>query len=293
MPPAIDEDGVKVDSFAIEETACDVIAIGNQKGGVSKTTTTVHLAAALGEIGRRVLIVDMDSSTGATSALGVGEIFEGTCEVMLGAVPLTEVILRGHEQDEMTLPRGVDLVCGRRNLEHLEGDIREKNKFADPANTLGRELQKIADQYDYVLLDTAPNTNLPTRACYEVARWFLIASMPQQLAVEGIQAAISDLASVREHRNPSIELLGVVMNCVDGRRTRASIQQIEHVQAGLPEDAGLFSVIERTTKVSQAQQLGRTILETDPEHKVTGQFRRLAAEVEDRIQRRAPRLGVV
>ncbi|MEM0926652.1 MAG: ParA family protein [Planctomycetota bacterium] len=267
----------------------EIIAVINQKGGVGKTTVTVNLATALGERGKRVLIVDLDSSTSSTSALGVPEIFEGTAEVLLGMVQLEEVILSDGDHDDVSLPKNVSIAIGRRNLEHLDSDLQTINKFADPGETLARQLARVSAGFDYILCDTSPTLSTPTRSAYQVARWAIISSMPQQLSVEGIALAMDDVAAVREARNKQIELLGVCMVNVDGRSTTAGSHQIANVAEVLPTNAGLFTLINRSTHVTESQQLGQSILTYQSDHKVSNQFRRLADEVEQRVQARRER----
>lgn len=264
----------------------------NQKGGVSKTTTAVNLAAALGQKGHRVLLIDLDKSTGASSALGVPPTYEGTYEVMLGAAGIDEVTLRwdDEELDDVTLPKNVDMVSSRRVLEGLEADLREKNKFADPVMTLGREIERVAGGYDFVIADTAPDVSCPTLASYQIFRWFIVAAVPQRLAVEGIDAALADLTAVKQSRNPAGELLGVCMGMVDGKRTRLNKIEIENVQAGLPWEAGLFSVIEKSTVVGEAQNAGQPVGVYAPKHKNAAQWAKLADEVIERLKQRKPKV---
>ncbi|MGL4461207.1 MAG: ParA family protein [Planctomycetia bacterium] len=269
-----------------EGRKAQVVAIGNQKGGVGKTTTTVNLAAALAEVGRRVLIWDLDANAGATNALGVPPVFVGSFEVMLGVESVDDAILRHSPEDGVVLPENIHLVCARRNLDDLDAAVREQSRFADGRDSLLAPLRQLSDRYDYILLDTAPNSNTPMTAAYKAARWFVIAGMPETLAVRGMQEALADVQAARRYGNPALELLGVVMSRVD-KRTRVGAELLRQLEAGFPPHGGMFEAkIDRSVVVLEAQKLGRTVLDAAPDHKVAAQYRRLAAEFEDRLRRR-------
>src|SRR3954447_16932402 len=106
-----------------------VIAVGNQKGGVAKTTNAVHLAAALGELGRRCLIIDLDINQCATRRFGIpSEAFLGTYEMLIGEEEAEDVIITG-EDEGVELPKNVDLISARRNLENVDKALLQTNKF--------------------------------------------------------------------------------------------------------------------------------------------------------------------
>lgn len=181
-----------------------VIAIGNQKGGVGKTTVTVNLAAALGEHGHKVLVIDLDPSGGATHHLGVDPYaYEGTVELLSGqGAPADLAITEG-------MPTNVSLIAARDELGSTVGDI---------VSQLWAGLTAARSTYDYILLDTPPNPKSPnTFAAYAVADWFLFVTTPHALSVRGLTEALRDVGTVRQTVNPGLEVLGVVFNAVDTR----------------------------------------------------------------------------
>ena len=257
-----------------------VIAVGNQKGGVGKTTNTVHLAAALGHRGYRCLVVDLDPAAGATRHLGVPEnSFAGSLELLttdetVEALAVTE-----------RMPRGVHLIPARPQLSELDGLL---SKFVDRTEVLERPLAPARGRYDFVFLDTSPSAAaITTVAAYSSAEWFLLSAFPHPLSLGGLTEAFNDIADVRRHRNPGLEVLGVVFTNVDRRATRLRAQLEAVVNAALP--GRRFA-----TSISQAVLLpdlsgrGKTLFQlprfaTIP---VANQYLRLSAEVEHRALNR-------
>src|SRR3954468_21494434 len=136
-----------------------IIAVGNQKGGVGKTTNSVNLAAALGEMGRKCLIVDLDANQGSTRHLGVpSQSFLGTYEVLIGEEQPADVIITNGE-DDVELPKNVDLISATRKLEGIEDALRKHSKFIVGQDILIKPLKTLQGKYDYIFLDTAPNAN--------------------------------------------------------------------------------------------------------------------------------------
>lgn len=260
-----------------------VIAIGNQKGGVGKSTVSTNLAAALGEMGRKCLIWDLDSNSGTTRCFKLPETFLGSFEVMIGDEEPQDVIVSNDPVERLFLPENVDVIIARRNLDNLDQTLRSRNRFADGRDSLKEPLAKLNGKYDYIFLDTAPNTSPPTMAAYKSAEWFIISAIPESLAVEGINDAMADIQAVRENGNPGLQLLGVVLSCVD-RRTRLAIQLSSFVHEAFPEHVGSFNVqLSRAVAVPEAQKIGQTLLQAEPLHKVSDQYRELARELEARL----------
>jgi len=181
-----------------------VIALGNQKGGVGKSTVTVNLAAALGELGHRVLILDMDPSGGATHHLGVDPYaYEGTVELLTQqADPRELAITEG-------MPKNVSLIAARDELAVTSGSRIKQLKAC---------LSTIRPLFEFILLDTPPNPKSPnTLAAYASAEWFLFVTIPHALSVRGLSEALRDVGTARQRENPDLEILGVVFNAVDTR----------------------------------------------------------------------------
>lgn len=263
-----------------------VIAVGNQKGGVGKTTTTVHLARALAELGRRCLIIDLDMNHGATNHFNIPPAYLGSYEVLLGSETPETVVVTNDPEEEIELPKNLDIIPASRKLENIDAALREKDKMIEPHRVLVEPLESLRGLYDYVFLDTAPNATIPTIAAYKTAEWFILSAMPETFAIQGLNDAIMDIKAAREHGNPNLRLLGVSLCNVEGR-TKLSKGLLDYVEKSFADQDGVSrkfnTTIPRSTVVSTAQKLGKTLFETEPDHKVTQAYRELAREVEERI----------
>jgi chromosome partitioning protein len=264
-----------------------IIAVGNQKGGVGKTTNAVHIAAALGEIGRRCLLIDLDMNQGATRHLGVpSNSFLGSYEVLIGEEQPEDVIVRNGE-DDVELPKNVDLIAASRKLENTEQALSQRSKFIVEQDILINPLRSLVGKYDYIFLDTAPNASAPTVAAYKAARWFILAAMPDPLAITGLNDALIDIQDAQNNGNTELKILGVVLAGVDGRRTRLASALTEYVEDTFrfanKVSAKFRTSISRSVVIHETQKLGKTLFETHPEHKLCDQYRALAREIEERL----------
>lgn len=259
-----------------------VIAIGNQKGGVGKTTSAVNLAAALGERGRLCLLWDLDMNHNATRQFGVPpDSFLGTFEVLIGAEKAVDVILKPGEVEGTELPPNVHLIPAKRKLEAIGQVLAEQDKFQASQDILLEPLHSLRGIYDYIILDTAPNATPPTVAAYKAADYFILTAQPEPWAVEGLNEALRDIKSVQRRGNERLQLLGVIVASVD-KRTRLAVALTEYVERVFGS-AKFATTISRSTVVPDSQRAKKTLFQTVPHHLVTDQYRKLASEVEERI----------
>ncbi len=266
-----------------------VVAVGNQKGGVGKTTNTVHLAAALGEQGKKCLIWDLDMNHGATLHLGIPpEAFDGTFMVLAEERKPEEVILDETEPD-VELPKNVHLIPSSRELERLEAVLAARDRFYDPRRILIKPLDQLRGKYDYVFLDTAPNATAPTIASYVGADWFIISVIPETFALNGMRECLKDIKRARQPElNPNLALLGVIVSGLDQRITlarqyTADINDMFKVEGEGNPSRMFQTTISRAAVIPRVQKAGKTLFQTDPNHRVARQYMALSAEVEERV----------
>jgi chromosome partitioning protein len=257
-----------------------IIGCGNHKGGVSKSTSTTYIAAALGERGLKVLVVDCDPSAGATRIFGIdGKSYSGTYELVLreDPDPVTLAITEG-------LPRNVSIIPARTELSEVRNYI---SKFAQPAGLLRPGLTKARDHYDVIFIDTPPNAqDHLTISAYLNADWYLLAAFPDMLSIHGLNEALADIADARRMSNPGLEVLGVVVNAVDARtRTWEEVNAL--IVQSFPGRA-FSTTISRAQAVSDATKVGKTLFQMPKfrRHPVLAQYRQLAAEIHARITNR-------
>lgn len=267
-----------------------IVAFGNQKGGVTKTSTVVNLAAALAEQGNRVLVWDLDVNCGSTRLFGLpGEInVYGTYEVMTGEELARDVIVHPGDFEEVSLPEGVHLIPAHTKLEGVEIALAAKHgPFAASHDALREPLAQIAGDYDYIFLDTSPSMTPPTKAAYMAAQYFVLTAVPERLAIEGLVNAVRYIGHAHSGGNSDLRLMGVVMNQVPGRITtlaRTLLEKVDHLFEGDdPYRKPFKTTITQSTIVPSVQQSGRTLFEAAPDHKVTDLYRELAREFTERF----------
>jgi len=274
-----------------------VLSIGMQKGGVAKTTNACHLAVALGESGKRVLLWDLDENHGATKLFQIPpDAFVSTMHVLSGDSSAEEAIL-SHDDPELDieLPPGVDFIPASRNLQGLDSALREHDPFYNPNDVLQTPIDelKALNRYDYILLDTAPSASTTTRGAYLVSDYFILSIVPEKLAVDSLPDALDDIAKARKpNRNPDLHLLGLILSCMDRRVTLARRYEkliTDRFRQANQEPVKFRTTIGRAAAIDRAAHHGMTLLQAEPLHRVSEQYRELAAEVEERIRlHRAP-----
>jgi chromosome partitioning protein len=257
-----------------------VIAVGNQKGGVGKSTNATHIAAALGLRGMRSLIIDLDPGAGSTKLLGVPvDSFAGSLELLTTDETVASLAIK----DDM--PQGVHLVSSRQQLNEIETLL---SKFADRTRILDRVLAEARDEYDFVFLDTGHSAAfITTVAAYSWAEWFLLSAFPHPLSLAGLTDAFRDIADARRYSNPELEVLGVVFSAVDRRATRLWAQMESTVAEALP-GRSFETVISQAVIVPEASGRGKTLFQLPKFESipVARQYLRLSVELEQRVRNR-------
>lgn len=252
-----------------------IIAIANQKGGVGKTTTTVNLAACLGLLGQRVLVIDADPQGNTTSGLGIDKAtLERTLyDVLVDEVPLQEVVVPVSSVSNVHVaPATIDLAGAE--VELVLAISRETK--------LKRALAPLSGRYDFVLIDCPPSLGLLTVNALTAAQAVLIPIQCEYYALEGVSQLLKTIEIVRSHLNPELEIDGVVLTMFDGR-TNLAIQVVEQVKRHFRERV-YTTIIPRNVRLSEAPSHGLPIALYDPKSRGAEVYRELAEEVLERAR---------
>jgi chromosome partitioning protein len=247
-----------------------IYAIANQKGGVGKTTTVVNLSAYLASSGRRVLVVDLDPQSNATSALGYDKyrMQPSTYHLLLDQVPATRVRLRQEDFHLHLLPSNPSLSGAE--IELVQAIGREYR--------LQRALQEVAGDYDYILIDSPPSLGLLTINALTAAHdGILIPVQCEYLPLEGLTQLTHTIQLVKEYLNPSLHIRGVMMTMYDSR-TNLSRQVVEEVRRHFPNKV-FRTIIPRNIRLSEAPSFGRPINFYAPQSPGALAYKLLSAEL--------------
>jgi chromosome partitioning protein len=247
-------------------TTARVIALANQKGGVAKTTTTLNLAVALKEKGKRVLIIDLDPQGNLTMSQGMNpdEISKSMFDVLVHRIPIQDVIVAAEVDIAVS---SIDLAGAELALSGMIGRERALEKALAP----------VKEGYDYVLMDTPPSLGLLTINAFVAADGIIVPVQCEYLSLRGLVQLQNTLEMIRENLNPVVEIQGILPTMYD-RRTLHSREAVEILQ----ENFGnlVFNTrIRKTVRYAEAPVKGQSVLAYDPSSEAAAMYRDLAKEV--------------
>ena len=226
-----------------------IIAIANQKGGVGKTTTTVNLAAALGVLEQKVLLVDADPQANATSGLGieVESVEFGTYQVLEHTVLAKKAIVKTNSPNVDMIPAHIDLVAIE--IELVDKENRE--------SMLKQALDQVKDNYDYIIIDCPPSLGLLTVNSLNAAGSVLIPIQCEYYALEGLSQLLNTIKRIKRAFNPHLKIEGFLLTMFD-KRNRLSHQVACEIKNYFPEKV-LRTVIPRNVRLGECPSYGKPV----------------------------------
>lgn len=246
-----------------------VIAVVNQKGGVGKTTTTINLAAYLAEMGKFVLLVDMDPQANATSGVGVvkDELEHGLYEALSREKRFSDII-------HNTTHEGLRIAPATPNLAGASIELVDVERREHQLNDL---LEEVKHAYDYIVIDCPPSLGLLTLNSLVASDEILIPVQAEYYALEGLGQLLQTIGLIQEHLKPNLAVLGAVITMFD-KRTRLSEDVMNELYKYFPNNI-FRSVIPRTVRLAEAPSFGKTILQYEPTGKGAKAYEKLAREI--------------
>lgn len=245
-----------------------IISVANQKGGVGKTTTTVNLSTILAKKGKKVLLIDTDPQGNATSGLGVSKDVElSVYDILIGDTEFDETLQETAIKNLKVCPSNISLAGAEVQLVSMMS--REQR--------LKTKLDKIKDQYDYILIDCPPSLGLVTLNAFTASDSVLIPVQCEYFALEGLGQLLNTVNLVKKHLNKNLEIEGALLTMYDAR-TNLSNQVVKEVKKYF-EDKVYKTVIPRNVRLSEAPSYGMPITVYDSRSKGAKAYEKFAKEL--------------
>ena len=255
---------------------CKVIALANQKGGVSKTTTTVNLGIGLARAGNRVLLIDSDPQASLTASMGerVPDRLEETLatvitSIMEGQEVRTDYGILTHEEGVQFLPANIDLAAVEVSL--ISAMSREY--------MLKEDIETVAPYFDYIIADCMPSLGMLTINALAAADTVLIPLQAQYLSLKGLEQLIATIMRIKKRINPALDFEGILLTMVDARTNYAK-EIMEMVRENYGQRIPVFeNYIPLSVRVAEASAEGKSIFLHDPKGKAAIAYENLTKEV--------------
>lgn len=248
------------------------IVVANQKGGVGKTTTAINLSASLAELGKKVLVIDIDPQGNTTSGLGVDkEEAENTVyELLLGEIEISDCIQKEIFENLDIIPSNINLAAAEIELIDVE----------DKQFILKNAVDEVRENYDFIIIDCPPSLSMLTINAMCAGDTVLVPIQCEYYALEGLSQLMQTIELVKERLNTELEIEGVVFTMYDAR-TNLSLQVVENVKNNLNQNI-YKTIIPRNIRLAEAPSHGLPITKYDSKSTGAESYRLLAEEVINR-----------
>lgn len=256
----------------------NIISLVNQKGGVGKTTTSINLAASLGKLGKKTLIVDLDPQGNASTGLGIdkGATKNSVYEVLTGKCSIKDAIIKTKFSHLCILPATINLAGLDVELVSMEYNNPEFKKNEQLKNALA----EVKELFDYIIIDCPPSLGLNTMNALVASNSVLIPIQCEFYALEGVAQVLNTIIITQTKLNPELTIEGVLLTMLDSR-TNLGLEVVEQVRKFFG-DKTFNTIIPRLVRLVEAPSHGKPICEYDPLCRATEAYLNLAKEVIER-----------
>ncbi len=258
-----------------------VISLVNQKGGVGKTTTSINLSSALGHLGKKVLLIDLDPQSNSTTGLGINKanIKLSIYDVITNRCEISDAIIKTKFKNLSIIPSMIFL--SGVEIELMQTSMREDNFIL--GDQLKNQINKIKDRYDFIIIDCPPALGILTTNALAASDSVLIPVQCEYFALEGVTQLLNTIILTQTKVNPKLDIEGVLLTMLDGR-TLVGLEVVEDVRKFFKEKV-FNTIIPRLVRLVEAPSHGKPIIEYDPKCRGALAYINLAKEVIERNAR--------
>jgi len=252
-----------------------IIALVNQKGGVGKTTSSINLAASLGMLKKKILLVDLDPQGNSTTGVGINksDYTSSMYELLKDEASLEDVIIKTKFKNLYVIPATINLA----GIDFELIEMQNKNNSFIKGNQLKKRLEEIRSTFDYIIIDCPPSLGILTTNALTAADSVMIPVQCEFFALEGIMQLLNTIVMAQKNLNPMLDIEGVLLTMLDSR-TNLGLEVVEEIKSYFKERV-YDTIIPRLVRLSEAPSHGKPIIAYDPQSRGSEAYLNLAKEV--------------